>query len=99
MCPNVRKPDFGVCVKVRLKRVCSATETSLNIEILHEASLDNYYTLQGESNKGADQTVQMHRLVFFFVVTRSGFLVTRPICYIICGPRRDNIIFYFQFYA
>ena len=35
-----RKPMFGVFDQVMLKPVCSATETSLNAEILNESSLD-----------------------------------------------------------
>ena len=37
---EVRKPAFGFVDKARLKPVSSATETSSNIEILLEASLD-----------------------------------------------------------
>ena len=35
-----RKPDFGVSDKVGFKPVCSATYTSLKVEISLEASLD-----------------------------------------------------------
>ena len=38
--PLATKPVFGVFDKVRLKPVSSATQTSLNIEILLEASLN-----------------------------------------------------------
>ena len=34
-----RKPVFGVCDQVRLKPACSATETSLGLEILDFASI------------------------------------------------------------
>ena len=36
----MRKPVFGVCDQVRLKRACSATETSQSLEILDLASID-----------------------------------------------------------
>ena len=37
-----------------------------------------YYTTQAANNKGADQTVQMRRLICTFVVrmAKTGFLVT-----------------------
>ena len=34
----MRKPVFGVCDQVRLKPVCSATETSWNLEMLDSVS-------------------------------------------------------------
>ena len=37
--PDARKRVYVVYIQVRLKPVCSATENSLNIEILHIASL------------------------------------------------------------
>ena len=40
MGPHARKPVFGVSNKVSFKQVSSATETSWNIEISLEASLD-----------------------------------------------------------
>ena len=46
------------------KPVCSATQTSYNIEIVDEANLT---TLLSMNNKGPDQTVRMHRLVCAFV--------------------------------
>ena len=51
---------FEVYDKVMLKRVCSTTETSQNIEILQTFLKLNY--------EGADQTAQMRRLVCTFVI-------------------------------
>ena len=61
-----RKPVFGVCDQVRLKPACSATETSKSLEML---DLENRnMILSNRNNKGADQTVWMHRLICSFVV-------------------------------
>ena len=50
---DARKHAFGVSDHVKFKPVCSATETSLIIEILH---LANLFTFQSENNKGTDKT-------------------------------------------
>ena len=60
------KPVFGVFDKATLKPVSSVTETSKKNEILLIASLYND-SFQNASNKGADQSAWMRRLVCAFV--------------------------------
>ena len=64
------KPVFGVSHQAMLKPASSATETSRKIEILLEETSRKirYDTFQKANNKGADQSVQMRRLVCAFVV-------------------------------
>ena len=61
-----RKSVFGVSDPVRLKLVCSVTQTSWSRE--SGFSRYRYYTILVANNKGADQTVQMCRLSCTFVV-------------------------------
>ena len=61
----MRKHVFGG-VQPGKTQTCSATETSLSLEILDLARTD--YTIQAANNKGADQTAQMRRLICTFVV-------------------------------
>ena len=63
-----RKPVFGVCDLVRLKPVCSATETTQGLEILDIASTGIIRTIQVGNNKGANQTARMRRLICAYVV-------------------------------
>ena len=53
-------PVFGVSDHIK------SSQPAQSIEILSGASFI-YYTFQVVNNKGADQTVQMHRLVCSFV--------------------------------
>ena len=53
---------FGISDQVRLKPASSATQTSYIIEIL------DYPALLGSEQKGANQTVQMRRLICAFIV-------------------------------
>ena len=54
----MRKSVFGFFDRVRLKPTCSVTETSWNIEILHEARLDIIL-----SNKGITKVpIRLHSL-------------------------------------
>ena len=59
-----RNPVVTVSDQVKFKPACSATETSLNLEILHVASL----IFQIVSDKVTDLTASMHMLVCTFVV-------------------------------
>ena len=70
---GARKPVFRVSDQVRLKPVCSATQTSKHIEILLVAS--DHFTVQILNNKCSDQTVQMSWLVcaFFLTCTKVRF--------------------------
>ena len=73
------KPVLGISDQVRLEPVYSATENSLITVTLHVANLA-IITIQRATNKGADQTAWMPRLVCAFVVCmqQSGFLAPRP---------------------
>ena len=62
----IRKTVFGVCDQVRLKPVCSATETSWGLESLDIASRG--IILSSRRNKGVGQTARMRRLICAFVV-------------------------------
>ena len=80
---DVRKRVFALSNKLRFKPVCLATETILNVEILRVANgviiqsvfvkhsttepLGSY-TVNRKNNKGAGQTVGMHRLAWALVV-------------------------------
>ena len=57
----------GVSDQVGLKLACSATEASIRLEILVTEIRDITLTIF-VNNKGADQTVQMRRLMCTFVV-------------------------------
>ena len=48
--------------------VCSATETSSKIELLHELDLDYMYTFHKANNKDADQTAWIRRMICPFAV-------------------------------
>ena len=63
MCLVIRKPVFGGFDNVRLKPACSATETSLGLEISAIAS-----SRATANNKGANQTARLRRLICAFVV-------------------------------
>ena len=62
-----RKPVFGVWELVRLKPVCSATDTSKGLEISAIASTGIILSRQQTTN-ALDQTVHMRRLMCDFVV-------------------------------
>ena len=83
---DVRKPVFTASEQVRPKPVCTATPISQNIEIFAWSKFD-CYTFHILNNKGADQTVRMHRLVCAFVVRRQLIQVfSRQ------GPLKTHII-------
>ena len=63
-----RNHVFEVSDQKRLKPVCSATETSYNIETLCVASYYNTFLGLLANNKDTDQTARMLRLVYAFVV-------------------------------
>ena len=65
MCPVRRKPILRY---LRFKQACSAQKTSKIIEVLHGARFITFFPDRRGNNKGADQTVQMHRLVYAFIV-------------------------------
>ena len=68
------KPVFRVSDQIRLKPVCSATETSQNIGNLLLAS-SHSDSFQKANNKGADQTARVRSLVCTSVVRMQQFLV------------------------
>ena len=53
------KPAFGVCDQLRLKPACSATETSLDLEISVLASRGIVLSIHTANNKSGDHTVRM----------------------------------------
>ena len=57
----------GVCNQVNLKPACSPTKTSWSLEILDVVSIGTITSRQRK--KGADQIVQMHRLICTIVVS------------------------------
>ena len=59
----VRKPGFGGSDHARLKQACSATATSN-----FACNKLDYISYQIAKNKGTDQPIHSHRLVFTFVV-------------------------------
>ena len=65
--PHLGKICLLVIKRVRHKKVYSATETSLKIEISLVACLDMIISKQ-RNNKVIDQSAQMGRLVCAFVV-------------------------------
>ena len=72
-----RKYVFGGLDPVRLKPACSTTETRLKSSNFGFCKY-MYYTILTASNKGADQTVWMRRLICAFVVRiwhKTGFLM------------------------
>ena len=44
-------PIFGVCDKLRFKLACTATGTSLIVEILHVASVARIFFSEGEQQR------------------------------------------------
>ena len=62
-----RKPVFGVCDQVRLEPACSATETTQRLEI-SDIEIKDIILSRQRTNKGADQTARMRRLICAFVV-------------------------------
>ena len=63
----IRKPVFGVCNRVRLKTGLLRYRDYF-VSWSFSYSKLRYYTIQAVSNKGADQTVRMRRLICVFVV-------------------------------
>ena len=74
-----RKPVFGVSDQVRPKPLAQLQRLAKILKFCME--LVGLCTFQIENNKGAGQTVRMHRLVCTFVVPiqQSSFLTSRPI--------------------
>ena len=75
------KPVFGVSNTESFKPISLVIETSYKIEIFGSSKF-TYGTFQKVKNKGADQTVRMHRLLCTCVVRepqKTGFLASRPI--------------------
>ena len=94
---DMRKPVFGVCDQVRLKPICSTAELLSCRSQLDYWNLVHrncrYYAISGATNKGADQTAQMRKLICTFVVRiwhKTGCRMTRPklsvckACKIVC---------------
>ena len=69
---DVRKLAFGVFDQVRLKPVCSASETSYNIEIAHLTDLPKLY-FQRVNNKCADQIAWIQSGPLLFACNKVGF--------------------------
>ena len=77
---DVKKPVSGVSNRVIFKLACSATETSLKIEISLISSLD-MILYNKPITKGLIRLCIMRRLVCAFVVhkpQKTGFLAARP---------------------
>ena len=82
---DVRKTVLGVCDKVWLNPVCSATETSWIFENL--TSKFRYNTFYTVNIKGSDQMLQMSRLVCAFVVCM--LLDQVFLAYVFCEKREQ----------
>ena len=72
---NIRKSFFIVSDQVKPKPACSATQISLNIEILHGASwtivLSRYGIIKADCTEA--------QAGLYFLIQQSGFLSLRPI--------------------
>ena len=67
---DVTTPVSRVSNKAGLKPVSSATETSLEIRIVLAFSKFRYGTIKKVNTKGADQSVQLRRLVGAILVCK-----------------------------
>ena len=71
---DARKCVFRASSLFKLKSVCSATKTNLNMKSLHEVSKD---ILSAEANNKGDDQADLRLCCPH--ATESSFLVTRPI--------------------
>ena len=62
----MKKPAFQGYVQVRLKKACSSTEAGNSLVILDKSPIG--IILSGANNKDNGQTLQMCRLLCFFVI-------------------------------